>query len=45
MAAISPDERPAFFSMFTGTVPEDYAEHHHKLWYDEVKTAERKAVS
>jgi formate dehydrogenase subunit gamma len=29
--------------MFTGTVPEDYAEHHHKLWYDEIKTAERKA--
>jgi formate dehydrogenase subunit gamma len=43
MAAISPEERPAFFSMFTGTVPEDYAEHHHKLWYDEIKTAERKA--
>jgi len=43
MAAISPEERPAFFSMFTGTVPEDYAEHHHKLWYDEIKTAEPKA--
>jgi formate dehydrogenase subunit gamma len=38
MAAISPDERPAFFSMFTGTVPEDYAEHHHKLWYDELRS-------
>jgi formate dehydrogenase subunit gamma len=45
MAAISPDERPAFFSMFTGTVPEDYAEHHHKLWYDEIKAAEREAPS
>ena len=45
MAAISPDERPAFFSMFTGSVPEDYAEHHHKLWYDEIKDAEREAQS
>ena len=41
MAAISREERPAFFSMFTGTVPEDYAEHHHKLWYDEIKDAGR----
>ncbi|MCB2188154.1 MAG: cytochrome b/b6 domain-containing protein [Deltaproteobacteria bacterium] len=37
MAAISPEERPAFFSMFTGVVPADYAQHHHQLWYDEVK--------
>jgi len=36
MAAISKEERPAFFSMFTGTVPASYAEHHHKLWYNEV---------
>jgi formate dehydrogenase subunit gamma len=33
MAAIAPGERPALISMFTGTVPEDYAEHHHRLWY------------
>jgi formate dehydrogenase subunit gamma len=45
MAAISPEERPAFFSMFTGFVPENYAEHHHKLWYDEIKAAERKGQS
>jgi len=45
MAAISPDERPAFFSMFTGSVPEDYAEHHHKLWYDAIKEAEREGQS
>ena len=45
MAAISRDERPAFFSMFTGTVPEDYAEHHHKLWYEEIKDAEREVQS
>jgi len=23
--------------MFTGNVPEDYARHHHRLWYEEVK--------
>jgi formate dehydrogenase subunit gamma len=33
MAAIAPGERPAFISMFTGTVPEAYAKHHHRLWY------------
>jgi formate dehydrogenase subunit gamma len=32
MAAISPEEKPGFRSMFTGTVPEDYARHHHGLW-------------
>ena len=34
MASISKDERPAFWSMFTGVVPEHYAKHHHKTWYD-----------
>ncbi len=38
MAAISPEERPGFKSMFSGVVPGDYAKHHHKLWYDKVKT-------
>jgi formate dehydrogenase subunit gamma len=37
MASIAAGERPAFISMFTGTVPEDYARHHHRLWYEEVK--------
>lgn len=37
MASIAAGERPAFFSMFTGKVPEDYAKHHHRLWFDEVK--------
>jgi formate dehydrogenase subunit gamma len=37
MASIAAGEKPAFISMFTGTVPEDYARHHHKLWLDEVK--------
>ncbi len=39
MAAVSREERPAFISMFTGTVPEDYAAHHHGLWYEEVKNS------
>jgi formate dehydrogenase subunit gamma len=37
MASIATGEQPAFVSMFTGTVPEDYARHHHKLWLDEIK--------
>jgi len=37
MAAIAAGERPAFISMFTGSVPEDYARHHHRLWYEKVK--------
>jgi formate dehydrogenase subunit gamma len=36
MAAIAKEERPAFWSMFTGEVPVSYAKHHHKLWYDRV---------
>ena len=32
MAAISPEEKPGFRSMFTGSVPADYARHHHGLW-------------
>jgi len=34
MAAISPEEKPGFRSMFTGVVPEDYARHHHALWVE-----------
>jgi formate dehydrogenase subunit gamma len=37
MAAIASGEQPALISMFTGTVPEDYAHHHHKLWLDNLK--------
>lgn len=37
MAAIAAGERPAFISMFTGQVPESYARHHHRLWWDEVR--------
>ncbi|WP_319541152.1 cytochrome b/b6 domain-containing protein [uncultured Pseudodesulfovibrio sp.] len=38
MAAISPEERPGFKSMFTGVVPGSYAKHHHRLWWEKVKT-------
>lgn len=37
MAVVAKDERPAFKSMFTGSVPEEYAKHHHQLWYEQVK--------
>lgn len=37
MAAISPEEKPGFRSMFTGQVPEDYARHHHGLWLDSLE--------
>lgn len=40
MAAISREERPAFMSMFTGSVPEHYAMHHHPLWYSKVVAGE-----
>lgn len=38
MAAISPEERPGFKSMFSGVVPDGYAKHHHRLWWEKVKT-------
>ncbi|MFC1838397.1 formate dehydrogenase subunit gamma [Thermodesulfobacteriota bacterium] len=37
MASMAAGELPALISMFTGTVPGEYAEHHHKLWYDRIK--------
>jgi len=37
MAAISPEEKPGFRSMFTGQVPEDYARHHHGLWLESLE--------
>jgi formate dehydrogenase subunit gamma len=33
MAALLKEERPAFFSMFSGMIPESFARHHNKLWY------------
>ena len=38
MGAVFPEEKPAFFSMFTGTVNELYAYHHHFKWWSEMKT-------
>ncbi|MEF2229843.1 MAG: cytochrome b/b6 domain-containing protein [Pseudodesulfovibrio sp.] len=40
MAAISPDERPGFKSMFTGSVPDGYAKHHHRLWWNRIGAGE-----
>lgn len=40
MGAIFPEERPAFFSMITGTVNELYAYNHHFKWWREVKSAQ-----
>lgn len=39
MASIAPGERPALISMFTGTVPEEYAKHHHSNWYAAIKNS------
>jgi formate dehydrogenase subunit gamma len=40
MAALFPEERPAFFSMITGKVNELYAYLHHYKWWKQVKNAE-----
>ena len=37
MAAISREERPAFWSMFSGRVPAGYAQHHHRLWFNQLE--------
>lgn len=41
MGAVFPEEKPAFFSMITGTVDELYAYDHHYKWWAEVKAAQR----
>lgn len=41
MGAVFPEERPAFFSMITGTVNELYAYRHHFKWWKEVKMQEQ----
>lgn len=40
MAALFPEERPAFFSMITGKVNELYAYLHHYKWWKEIKDKE-----
>jgi cytochrome b subunit of formate dehydrogenase len=37
MAAVFPEEKPAFFSMITGSVDELYAHNHHFKWWREEK--------
>lgn len=39
--ALVPWSWPLLRSMLTGYVTLDYAKHHHKLWYDELSTAEK----
>ena len=40
MGAVFPEEKPAFFSMITGSVDELFAYNHHFKWWREVKQAE-----
>lgn len=40
MGAVFPEEKPAFFSMLTGTVNELFAYHHHFKWWTEMKAKE-----
>jgi hypothetical protein len=40
MGAVFPEEKPAFFSMITGMVPEEFAYKHHHKWWKEVKMLE-----
>lgn len=42
MAAIVTEERPAFKSMFSGFVPEEFAKHHNYMWYQQQKDFELK---
>ncbi len=41
MGAVFPEEKPAFFSMITGTVPERFAYEHHFKWWRETKLRQR----
>jgi len=41
MGAVLPEERPAFYSMFTGRVPELYAYRHHYKWWRWYKQTEQ----
>jgi formate dehydrogenase subunit gamma len=45
MAALFPEERPAFFSMITGKVNELYAYLHHYKWWKEIKNQEHEFFS
>jgi cytochrome b subunit of formate dehydrogenase len=41
MGAVFPEEKPAFYSMITGTVDELYAYRHHFKWWRAVKIQEQ----
>ncbi len=41
MGPVFPEEKPAFFSMITGVVPEEFAYRHHRKWWEEVKMLEK----
>ncbi|MGC8792827.1 MAG: cytochrome b/b6 domain-containing protein [Bryobacteraceae bacterium] len=45
MGAVFPEEKPAFFSMITGLVPEEYAYKHHRKWWEEVRMLEEKRAA
>lgn len=45
MGAVFPEEKPAFFSMITGRVPEEFAYKHHRKWWEEVKMLEARAAA
>jgi len=40
LGSFHPGSGESFWGMWKGTVREDWAEHHHKLWYDKVKAAD-----
>ncbi|KXG44172.1 formate dehydrogenase subunit gamma [Tepidibacillus decaturensis] len=44
LSAIHPRERVSFEAMATGFMDQEYAEHHHKLWYDKVKDTNLVAI-
>jgi len=41
MAAINIEERPAFYSMFSGYVPVEHVRQHNPLWYEEIAQEEQ----
>ena len=40
LTSIHPRERKSFEAMATGMMEEEYAKHHHELWYNDVKETE-----
>lgn len=36
MAAINIEERPAFYSMWSGFIPVEHVRHHNRLWYEDM---------